>query len=65
MTSDTKSKAPAKVAPAAAKAPAVAGVRREEAVRVAAGLTEAERDIVTGIVDWQIEGLADDYDPRG
>ena len=64
MTDDTKTKARAKAAPATKDA-AVSVVRRDEALSVAAGLTEAERDLVLGIVDWQIEGLDDDLDPRG
>jgi hypothetical protein len=64
MTDDTKTKARAKAAPATTSAAAPV-VRRDEALRVAAGLTEAERDLVSGIVDWQIEGLDDDLDPRG
>jgi len=64
MTNPTKTKAPARTA-SAPKNAAASRVRREDALRVAAGLTEAERDLVAGIVDWQIEGLDDDHDPRG
>lgn len=65
MTSDAKTKKPAgKAAPEHASAKAATKgnasplrVDRDEALAVAAGLTEAERDLVASIVDWQIEGL--------
>jgi hypothetical protein len=64
MSEDVKAKRRSTTAPAVRGA-AVPLVRRDEALRVAAGLTEAERDLVAGILDWQIEGLEDDHDPCG
>jgi hypothetical protein len=65
MTSDSKTQKPAaKAVPEQATAKAAARgaapalhVDRDEALAIAAGLTEAERDLVAGIVDWQLEGL--------
>jgi hypothetical protein len=64
MTSDAKTKKPTtKAAPAQqggqarAKDAATPTIDREAALAVAAGLTEAERDLVAGILDWQLEGL--------
>jgi hypothetical protein len=65
MTSDAKTRKPAAtIAPDGAerrgeRAPVATRVRRDEALAIAAGLTEAERDLVAGIVDWQIEGLGE------
>jgi hypothetical protein len=67
MTSDATTKKPAaKPAPAPAGEQADvegARVRRGEALAIAAGLTEAERDLVEGIVDWQLEGLGGAGEP--
>ncbi len=70
MSNDTKTKPRANVAATAggvgdARGARASGVNREAALRVAAGLTEAERDLVAGIVDWQVDGLEDDYEPLG
>jgi hypothetical protein len=54
MTTDAKTK---KGSTKEAPAKAASRVRREEALAVASGLTEAERDLVASIVDWQLEGL--------
>jgi len=65
MTSDAKTKKPAaKVVHGAAasgassaKGAAQPRVDREAALAITKGLTEAERDLVAGILDWQLEGL--------
>jgi hypothetical protein len=63
MSSDTKlqprNKARTASATPSEAAQATANVNRDEALAITKGLTDAERDLVASIVDWQIEGLGD------
>ena len=63
MSSDTKvpprNRARNATATPSEAAQATALVNRDEALVLTKGLTDAERDLVASIVDWQIEGLGD------
>ncbi len=65
MSSDVKFRklaqdaASTKARPGDAREAVAAVVNRDEALAITQGLTDAERDLVASIVDFQIEGLGD------
>ncbi len=65
MSSDVKFRklahdaAATKARPGDAREAVAAVVNRDEALAITQGLTDAERDLVASIVDFQIEGLGD------